>query len=70
MTTNLWCGCVYPGVAARCPVHGEEPEDRDIAEWQLEGHLGKPCPECGERGACAYDAEGRPLIHVAQDEDS
>lgn len=23
----------------------------------------KSCPECGEPGACAYDTEGRPLIH-------
>lgn len=23
-----------------------------------------PCPECGEPGACSYDAEGRPLIHA------
>lgn len=23
-----------------------------------------PCPTCGELGACAYDAEGRPLIHA------
>jgi hypothetical protein len=23
-----------------------------------------PCAECGEAGACAYDAEGRPLIHA------
>jgi hypothetical protein len=25
---------------------------------------GSPCPECGESGACAYDAEGRPMIHA------
>ena len=24
-----------------------------------------PCPMCGERYACGYDAEGRPLVHVA-----
>lgn len=22
-----------------------------------------PCPLCGERGACGYDDQGRPLIH-------
>lgn len=22
------------------------------------------CPVCGKQGACAYDAEGRPLIHT------
>lgn len=24
----------------------------------------KPCPLCGEQGACGYDNEGRPLIHA------
>jgi hypothetical protein len=24
----------------------------------------QPCAECGETGACAYDIEGRPLIHA------
>lgn len=23
-----------------------------------------PCPVCGERGACAYDEMGRPLLHA------
>lgn len=23
-----------------------------------------PCPECGQHGACDYDAEGRALVHV------
>jgi len=27
----------------------------------------EPCPVCGEQGACAYDAEGRPLIHTDAD---
>ena len=27
-----------------------------------------PCAECGEVGACAYDSEGRPLIHAVRDE--
>ena len=30
---------------------------------------GEPCPECGEAGACTYDVEGRPLIHVISDDD-
>lgn len=25
------------------------------------------CPVCGESGACAYDSEGRPLIHAHMD---
>lgn len=24
----------------------------------------EPCPICGAQGPCAYDAEGRPLIHT------
>lgn len=28
-----------------------------------------PCPECGEYGACAYDADGRPLIHAREDDE-
>jgi len=31
----------------------------------------EPCPVCGSSGACAYDAEGRALIHTTDDgEDS
>lgn len=29
--------------------------------------LDAECPECGQYGACAYDTEGRPLIHVTED---
>lgn len=29
-----------------------------------------PCPECGQHGACAYDAEGRPMIHALGDDDA
>ncbi|EYR64267.1 hypothetical protein N866_13530 [Actinotalea ferrariae CF5-4] len=28
-----------------------------------------PCPECGEPGACAWDSEGRPLIHASDGAD-
>lgn len=31
--------------------------------------VGDPCPECGEVGACAYDSEGRPLIHATSDQE-
>lgn len=31
----------------------------DLVQLEVE-----PCPVCGEQGACAYDAEGRPLIHT------
>lgn len=29
----------------------------------------KPCPLCGELGACGYDADGRPLLHALDGED-
>lgn len=33
------------------------------------GPLTEPCSECGAVGACAWDAEGRPLIHPVYDHD-
>ena len=33
--------------------------DADLADRN-----GGPCPECGAHGACAWDAEGLPLIHA------
>jgi hypothetical protein len=27
-----------------------------------------PCPECGEMGPCAYDLDGRPLVHLSVDD--
>lgn len=35
----------------------------------IERRLATPCPECGQVGACAYDADGRALIHVTESED-
>lgn len=52
------CGCVCADGPAR-----EDPEP----EWDsLERH---PCPVCGEPGPCAYDTEGRALIHATTEED-
>lgn len=28
-----------------------------------------PCTQCGSTSACAYDAEGRPLIHAETGDD-
>lgn len=36
------------------------PTDGDVAD--------ESCSVCGERGACGYDAEGRPMIHTVQDD--
>ena len=41
-----------------------QPTANDLDRWDLETRIATPCPECGELGACAYDAEGRPMIHV------
>lgn len=57
MTDNEFWEHVYPPEP--------EPElDDDQPEEQAER-----CPECGSTGACAYDADGRPLIHIRSDED-
>ena len=47
----------------------DDPNVPDVAEYELETRLANPCPECGQVGACAYDSEGRPLIHVTSEED-
>lgn len=31
--------------------------------------LSQPCEECGSTGACAYDSEGRPMIHSLEDKE-
>lgn len=42
--------------------------DYDIDLDDIEQMQGSPCPECGQTGACAYDAEGRPMIHTTEDD--
>lgn len=47
------CGCV----CADGPIlEPEQPEFEEV-------HDVPPCEVCGELGACAYDSEGRPMIH-------
>lgn len=41
-------------------------DEEDMASMS---HITNPCPECGVYGACAYDSEGRALIHVTEDTD-
>lgn len=41
-----------------------DPYQPDPNELRLE-----PCPHCHSTGACAYDAEGLPLIHAISMED-
>lgn len=33
-------------------------------EEEYEPAAGSPCDECGAPGACAYDQEGRPMVHA------
>jgi hypothetical protein len=47
-----------------------EPDAQEIEELDLQARLADPCPECGQLGACAYDSEGRALIHVVVDDDT
>lgn len=47
---------------------GPAPDPEDIDPDELTAQT-DPCPECGERGACAYDAEGRALIHTTKEDD-
>ena len=44
------------------PVDDDPPDPLAIDDTQ-------PCAECGERGACGYDAEGRPMVHVVTEDD-
>jgi hypothetical protein len=46
-----------------------EPDEREIASYELEARLADPCPECGAAGACSFDDEGRPLIHATGADD-
>ena len=46
-----------------------DPDEDPWAPTAEDPALGSPCPECGAAGACAYDVEGRPLIHTTPNED-
>ena len=63
-TGSCWA-CVFGLPAQR--EEDTEPSDDDVAEWELIDQLADPCPECGVWGACAYDADGRPMIHTTQE---
>lgn len=46
-----------------------EPEF-DAEDFEAMGTVGSPCPECGQFGACGYDADGRAYVHVTEDDDA
>lgn len=50
----------------------EVPDQPIGADWESIDPViaGEPCPECGATGACAWDNEGRPLIHAIGSDDA
>lgn len=61
-------GQVHPG-AKRCACDCATGPviEQDGPDIELESLTVEPCPLCGAAGACAYDAEGRPMIHTDAD---
>lgn len=47
----------------------DEPTAADLYDDILRARLGE-CSECHQIGACSYDAEGRPMVHVTEDDDA
>jgi hypothetical protein len=67
---EFWAHVLQPGQEQGPDYEPEEPDEGDISEWDVEHRLAEPCPECGQLGACSYDAEGRALIHVTPTEET
>lgn len=64
---RLWQGRL-PGAAA--DDDGPDlPEHYDPDDFEALGLSPSPCPECGQPGACGYDAEGRAYVHITEDDD-
>lgn len=66
MTDDEFWADVYPGHTPP-PDSGADLDDEAV-DYGPDGDVpvSEPCPECGEPGACAWDAEGRPLIHAVR----
>lgn len=47
----------------------QEPDDLDGDDTPTT-YQTDPCPECGERGPCGYDTEGRAMVHIATEEET
>ena len=62
MTDDEFWAHVYPDTLP--PRWDDQPSTIDLEDMASMSHLANPCPECGQWGACAYDAEGRPMIHM------
>lgn len=55
------CGCPCVNDAPREP---DGPDSDDYGPGEVPLSSLDPCSECGEMGACAWDSEGRPMVHV------
>jgi hypothetical protein len=44
--------------------------DYDIDLDDIEQIQGSSCTACGAVGACAYDVDGRPMIHTTEDDET
>jgi hypothetical protein len=65
MTDDEFWAHVFPQVVPES--WDLEPSDIDADDMAQLTDVGT-CPECGQFGACAYDAEGRPLLHAIREE--
>lgn len=62
------CGCPCADPDAQQPDWGDgEPDLDDYGpDGGVESYTQEPRPVCEATGACGWDAEGRPLIHVME----
>lgn len=65
--SNLPDSEFWARVAANLGALQEEIVD-ELADC-IQSFYSSPCHVCGELGACAYDSEGRPMIHTVEDLD-
>lgn len=64
MTDSEFWEDVYPSMAV-----DDDPDYDTIADTKPIGFTyNAPCPECGEFGPCGFDAIGRPMVHIMQEE--
>jgi hypothetical protein len=62
------------GRMQRLPWEGDpgfDPETEYLDGLGEDERLGipDPCPTCGSASACAWDSEGRPMIHVLKEDE-
>ena len=71
VTPGGFCwGCGLGCHPSHCPDNRYDDEDDPNHDALDLGLTADPCPECGAVGACGWDAEGRPMIHCTEEEDT